>query len=81
MPSTSKYTPERVTRAARIYATNKDAGTALGITSGSFSRLCKRYDIVTPDAQRKGRTPPGGRPGVPQGDRLHPWRARRQTHE
>ena len=44
---------ERIERAARIYSSNQDAGAALGIASGSFSRLCKRYGIPTPRARRQ----------------------------
>ncbi|MCY3739285.1 MAG: hypothetical protein OXG13_23015 [Gemmatimonadaceae bacterium] len=48
----------RIARAARIYASNRDAGLALGIAPGSFGRLCRRYGIETPQARRKRRTPP-----------------------
>ena len=44
---------ERVERAARIYNSNRDAGLALGITPGSFGRLCRRYGIETPKVRRK----------------------------
>ncbi len=44
---------ERVERAARIYASNSDAGLALGIAPGSFGRLCRRYGIETPRARRQ----------------------------
>ncbi len=44
---------ERIERAARIYASNHDAGLALGIASGSFGRLCRRYGIETPQARRR----------------------------
>jgi hypothetical protein len=43
---------ERIIRAARIYASNHDAGIALGIAPGSFSRLCRRHGIETPTARR-----------------------------
>jgi len=46
---------ERLERAARIYATNIDAGLALGIAPGSFGRLCRRYGIETPQARRRRR--------------------------
>ena len=39
MPSIEK---SRIERAARIYASNQDAGLALGIAPGSFGRLCRR---------------------------------------
>lgn len=50
-PTISK---ERIERAARIYASNNDAGLALGIAPGSFGRLCRRYGIQTPRQRRKG---------------------------
>ena len=46
---------DRVERAARIYASNADAGLALGIAPGSFGRLCRRYGIETPQARRRRR--------------------------
>ena len=51
----------RVERAARIYASNRDAGLALGIAPGSFGRLCRRFGIETPQVRRKrkaGHRPP-----------------------
>jgi transposase-like protein len=44
-----------VERAARIYATNGDAGTALGIAPGSFGRLCRRFGILTPQTRKQER--------------------------
>ena len=43
-----KIEPERIKRAARIYASNQEASRALGIAPGSFSRLCRLYNIETP---------------------------------
>lgn len=52
----SSISKERVERAARIYASNIDAAAALGITAGSFSRLCRLYGVETPyKRQRKRR--------------------------
>ncbi len=51
----SSIDKERIERAARIYATNFDAGIALGIAPGSFGRLCRRYGIETPQARRRRR--------------------------
>ena len=48
-----QFDRERVERAARIYASNRDAGLALGIAPGSFGRLCRRFDIETPQVRRK----------------------------
>lgn len=50
MPPIAK---DRIERAARIYASNHDAGSALGIAPGSFSRLCRRYGIETPQARKR----------------------------
>ena len=45
---------ERLERACRIHADNKDIGLALGIAPGSVGRLCRKWSIETP-AQRKRR--------------------------
>lgn len=47
-PSISK---ERIKKAAAIYKTNAYAAEALGLASGSFGRLCRRYNIETPMAR------------------------------
>jgi len=49
------YDRERIERAARMYASNRDAGLALGIAPGSFGRLCRRYGIETPQTRRRQR--------------------------
>ena len=49
---------ERVERVARMYPSTKDASQALGIAPGSFSRLCRQYEIETPRSRRRRR--PGG---------------------
>ena len=46
---------DRIERAARIYASNQDAGVALGIAPSSFGRLCQRYGVETPKARRQRR--------------------------
>jgi len=46
------FPPSRIAWAASQYESNKDAGKALGITGGSFGRLCRRYDILTPQQRR-----------------------------
>jgi len=48
-----KTSRERVERVARIYASNKDASRALGISLGSFGRLCRQYGIETPYERRR----------------------------
>jgi hypothetical protein len=50
-------TPTRpdIERAARLYHSNQDAGRALGIAAGSFSRLCRRHGIQTPYCRRQDR--------------------------
>jgi hypothetical protein len=49
----NKIDKERIERAARIYASNRDAGLALGIAPGSFGRLCRRFGIPTPQNRRR----------------------------
>ena len=46
---------ELVERAARVYASNKEASQALGIHLGSFGRLCQLYDVESPYARRRRR--------------------------
>ena len=53
--SCAKIEPERIKRAARIYASNQEASRALGIAPGSFSRLCRLYNIETPYARKRRR--------------------------
>ena len=50
-----KIDPERIERAARIYASNQEASQALGIAPGSFSRLCRAYAVETPYARKRRR--------------------------
>ena len=50
-----KVSKERLERVARVYASNKDACKALGITMQSFSRLCRSYGVETPYARRHRR--------------------------
>lgn len=45
--------PERIERAAPIYATAQEAASAMGISVAHFRRLCKRHDIATPRQRRK----------------------------
>jgi hypothetical protein len=64
-----KIDKARIERAARIYPSNQDAGLALGIAPGSFSRLCRHYGIETPPArQRRRRTT--GHPHTPPKEAL-----------
>lgn len=42
-----------VERVARIYNDNQDTAAALGITSRSFSRLCRKLSIETPHARTR----------------------------
>lgn len=58
-----KFDRDRIERAARIYASNRDAGMALGIAPGSFGRLCRRFGIETPKVRRRE-----GRKGSFSGD-------------
>ena len=57
-----RFDKDRIERAARIYASNQDAGLALGIAPGSFGRLCRRFGIETPQTRRRRGRP--GRGGV-----------------
>ena len=50
-----KIDPKRIERAARLYASNQEASDALGIAPGSFSRLCRQYQIETPYARKRRR--------------------------
>ena len=50
--ATSSLDRETLERTARVYRSNRDAGIALGIAPGSFSRLCRRHGIETPQARR-----------------------------
>ena len=49
-PTISK---DRIERAARVYGSNQDAATSLGIRPGSFSRLCRRYSVETPYVRQR----------------------------
>lgn len=62
---------ERVERAARIYSSNRAAAEALGIRPGSFSRLCKKYEIESPQKRKERerghkRSGTAGRPSTTQ---------------
>lgn len=52
------YSREQIERAARLYHTTRDAGKALGMAPGSFSRICRRYGIETPNERRRLLSPP-----------------------
>jgi hypothetical protein len=47
------HSREQIERAARMYKRVCDASKALGITSRSFSRLCRRYEIETPWTRKR----------------------------
>jgi hypothetical protein len=44
---------DQIERVAQVYKCNQDASRALGITTRSFSRLCRKYDIESPFARRR----------------------------
>jgi hypothetical protein len=48
------FPKERIEKAARMYKSNRDASEALGILPGSFGRLCRKYNIITPSERVKG---------------------------
>ena len=50
-----KVPKDWIERAARVYASNRDASRALGIANGTFGRLCRLYDIETPFARQRRR--------------------------
>ena len=47
------YSREQIERAARMYKRVSDASQALGMTSRSFSRLCRKYEIETPWVRKR----------------------------
>ena len=51
----SEFPREQIERVARLYNSNKEAGAALGIHHTSFSRLCRRYGILSPWERQKRR--------------------------
>ena len=55
MSSKTEFDRDRVARVARIYNSNLAAARALRIERSSFSRLCRRYDIETPNERRERR--------------------------
>ena len=42
-----------IEHAARVYRSNAEASRALGIATGSFGRLCRKYGIETPYARQQ----------------------------
>ena len=52
----------RVARAARLYNSCQHAEEALGLASGSFGRLCRRYGIQSPGNKRHGVSMPPDAP-------------------
>ena len=48
VPRETRFPRDQIERVARMYHTNLDAGAALGISAGSFGRLCRHYGIPTP---------------------------------
>ncbi len=47
------FTKDTIARVARVYKSNQDASSALGITLRSFGRLCRKFDVETPYAKRR----------------------------
>ena len=50
MPS---ITYEQLARVARLYASSKEAATALGITRQTFVRQCRKHGLDTPYHRRQ----------------------------
>jgi len=44
---------DELERASRVYRTNKLASAALGIHLSTFSRLCEKHEIETPQQKRE----------------------------
>lgn len=51
-----RHDQETIARVARVYSSNQDAASALGVTARSFARLCKEYDIETPYGRKRRQT-------------------------
>lgn len=47
------FTAAQLESAARHYHSTRYAAEALGIAAGSFVRLCRRFDIETPNDRRR----------------------------
>ncbi len=47
---------KRIERAAMCYRSNKDAGLAIGITPQAFGKLCRKFEVETPQARRERTT-------------------------
>ena len=58
-----------IERAARVYKSNSEASKALGIASGSFARLCRKYGIETPYARQERARREARSQGKPKRDR------------
>jgi hypothetical protein len=49
----SIITKDQLERIARLYKTNKDAGSAIGMHPGAFARLCRQHGILTPYVRQR----------------------------
>ena len=49
----NRVTEEELQRVTRLYKSNKEASIALGIHSGTFSRLCRQHGILTPYVRKQ----------------------------
>ena len=47
------FNKDTIVRVARMYKSNQDACSALGITLLSFGRLCWKFGVETPYAKRR----------------------------
>ena len=43
---------KQVERCSRMYKTNKFAADAMGVSTGSFSRMCLRFNVESPNQKR-----------------------------
>jgi hypothetical protein len=46
------YTVAELSRVCRMYRTNLEAATALGVNVAGLAQACQRHDVATPAARR-----------------------------
>jgi hypothetical protein len=51
---------DSIERIARMYKSNQEAAAAMGLSTGHFVRLCRRFGIPTPHARRRERLKAAG---------------------
>jgi len=53
----SSVSKDQLERVCRMYKSNVDAGRAMGISSSSVGRLCKRMGVESPSARNRTTKP------------------------